>query len=172
MRDRNDTQDNYISPNSLLGKCKITARLGTIGVLILAIFGCEDAKNSQCEQIFYLARDANENVQKLTEISSLNAAEQPQLKSWLTAAKTMNQAADKIVALKIEDANLIEQRQKLATVYRLYARATYDAVQAREAKNLEALQAARIEAEQAGEIQTKLIEEINTYCLNETKTKN
>lgn len=108
-----------------------------------------------------------EGVKKNSQNVSYTNQEQPTvMKSWLEAASMINQAADKIEALHINDSELIGYQNKLATVYRIYSQATFDAVQARENKNLEALKAARIDAQTAGEMQQGLIQEINAYCLN------
>lgn len=150
------------------------SRFWIVGVFCVStILGCEDGKYSQCEQIFHIARNANSRIQNISEqsqgiVDSSGYLQQSrEMKSWLAAANMMNQAADNIVALKLYNSKLAAQRQKLATIYRLYAQATYDAVEARENKNINALKIARTDAERAGKMQQDLIREINAYCVGE-----
>ena len=80
-------------------------------------------------------------------------------------ANKFSQAADKIGALKVDRPELIRYQHQLVRIYRLYARTTYDAVRARENKDLSALKSARNDATKAGVLQRQLIQEINAYCL-------
>ncbi len=129
----------------------------------LTILGCEENRIAQCEQIFQIARNITESNKN---ISYLDAQQPVELKSWLQAASKMEHAANNIKALKINNSKLIQYQHQLATIYRIYSQATYDAVKARENKNLEALKSARNDATKAGELQQYLIQEINAYCLN------
>lgn len=132
-------------------------------MLSLSISSCGENRFTQCEQIFRIARGVKENS---SNVSYTNQEQPSVMKSWLEAASMIDQAADKIEALHINDSELIGYQNQLVTVYRIYSQATYDAVQARENKNLEALKTARIDAQTAGEMQQSLIKEINAYCLN------
>lgn len=132
-------------------------------LLSLLISSCGENKFTQCEQIFKVA---NEVTQSSKNVSYTNDEELTQMKIWLEAARMMERAANKIQALHINNSELIVYQNKLVTIYRIYSQATYDAVQARENKNLSALEAARINAQKAGEMQRNLIEDLNTYCLN------
>lgn len=134
-----------------------------ISLLSLFTVGCEENKAAQCEQIFQIAQDVSENNQNASYIGDQQSFE---MKSWLQAANNFSQAADNITALKINHRELINYQNQLATVYRIYSQATYDAVTARENKNLSALKSARNDATKAGEIQHELIKKINTYCLD------
>ena len=136
-----------------------------VGVLLgLFVSSCGENRYTQCQQIFQIARSVTENNQ---DINYNTKDEQPtEMKSWLETASMMNTAADRIKALHTNNSELIEYQNKFATVYRIYSQATYDAVQARENQNLEALKSARNDAEKAGQIQQQLIQEINAYCLN------
>jgi hypothetical protein len=130
----------------------------------LSISSCGETKYTQCEQLFQIAHnvtDTNKNV-------SYTSNEQPtELKSWLIAADLMNTAAQQINELQIDDAQLIEYQTGLANIYYIYSQATYNAVKARESKNINALKSARIDAQKAGELQQILIKKINIYCLNQ-----
>ena len=132
-------------------------------VLVLLFSGCEQNKFTQCEQIFRIARGV---TQTSKDVSYSHDAELTQMKIWLETASTMNRAADKILALHINDSELIGYQNQLATIYRIYSQATYDAVAARENQSLSALETARTDAQKAGVMQQDLIEEINAYCLN------
>lgn len=131
-------------------------------LLSLILSSCGQNQLSQCEQIFKIAQGVNQNSQN---VSYTQDEELSEMKIWLEAANMMNTAASKIEALHINDGNLIPYQNKLVTIYRIYAQATYDAVQARENQNLPALQTARIEAKKAGEMQQDVVQYLNTYCL-------
>lgn len=135
-----------------------------IAVVLSSLFlsSCSESKLTQCQQIFRIAAQVNnssKNVSYTNEDSNI-------MKSWLEAAGTMNKAADNVQALHINDSKLIRYQNQLATIYRIYSQATYDAVAARESKNLEALEFARINAQKAGQMQQDLIQDLNKYCLN------
>lgn len=150
--------------NQLLNKDKNPHKFVLMGIVLsLLISSCGENRFTQCEQIFRIARGVKENSKN---VSYTNKEQLTVMKSWLEVASMLNQAADQIEALHINDSELIGYQNQLVTVYRIYSQATYDAVQARENKNIEALKAARIDAETAGEMQQGLIKEINAYCLN------
>ncbi len=150
--------------NQLLKKDKNPHKFVLMGIVLsLLISSCGENRFTQCEQIFRIARGVKENSKN---VSYTNKEQLTVMKSWLEVASMLNQAADQIEALHINDSELIGYQNQLVTVYRIYSQATYDAVQARENKNIEALKAARIDAETAGEMQQGLIKEINAYCLN------
>ena len=134
-------------------------------VIVFGIFisGCSKSKLTQCEQIYRIAAKVNESIAR---INYTNSEDLSQMKSWLETAKMMNQAAYNIEALHINDGRLIGHQNQLATVYRIYSQATYNAVRARENKSLEALKLARFEAQKAGIMQQKAIDNINAYCLD------
>ncbi len=131
-----------------------------------AILGCEENRTNrtaQCEPIFQIAHSVTESHKN---ISYVDAQQPVEMKSWLQAASKMDSAANNIQALKINDSKLIQYQHQLTTIYRIYSQATYDAVRARENKNLEALKSARNDATKAGKMQQSLIQEINAYCLD------
>ncbi|MEL6495269.1 MAG: hypothetical protein AAFQ41_09120 [Cyanobacteria bacterium J06623_7] len=124
--------------------------------------GCEDNKLAQCEQIFQIARDVNQNS------LMVNYVDRPApvtTTSWLQAARKFDRAADNLTSLSLSHSQLIDYQNQLAMVYRIYSRATYDAVRARENSNFTDLKSARSDAMKAGAVQQKLIEQINGFCL-------
>ncbi|MEM8719085.1 MAG: hypothetical protein AAGE84_07215 [Cyanobacteria bacterium P01_G01_bin.39] len=135
--------------------------LGTMAIF-LAI-GCEPNKTAQCQQIFQVARSVNESYQNL----GFGEQKSIEVNSWLEAAKTLDSAADNIQKLQIDYSQLVEYQNQLATIYRIYSQATYDAVRARENKNLVALKSARNDAIQASKIQHNLVQKINAFCLDD-----
>lgn len=112
-----------------------TSILVKIGLSLL-ILGCEESKFSQCEPIFQIAHHLSDRSSKLNYTGDRQLTE---IKSWLQTAGMMDRAADRLEALKTENSKLIEYQNKLATVYRIYSQATYNAVKARENKNIEIL---------------------------------
>ena len=129
----------------------------------LFVFGCESHKLAQCEQIFQVAQGVTAQDR---ELNRLNREESTEVTSWLQTAKMMERAADRLEALNIDRSRLIQYRDRLATIYRIYSQATYDAVSAREQKNLAVLKSARNAAKQAGLRQQELVREINAFCLD------
>lgn len=151
--EQSNTHD--ISSKSLLAFVNI--------MLSLLIFGCESNKFAQCEQIFQIARDVTTDNR---EFSRRDREQLGELEGWLQAAATMDRAADRLEALNIDNSKLIQYQSQLATIYRIYSRATYDAVNARENQNLASLKSARSDAEKAGDMQRNLIREIDAFCVN------
>lgn len=129
----------------------------------LAIFisSCSQNSLNQCQQIFQIAREIDRSSENIARNQ-----DELDLKSWLEAAQMMEIAADRIQALHIDNSDLIEHQDRLATIYRIYARSTYDAVRARENKNLQALEAARLNALQTDKMHQDSIAALNNYCLN------
>ncbi|MBE9047035.1 hypothetical protein IQ255_21990 [Pleurocapsales cyanobacterium LEGE 10410] len=137
-----------------------------VGVaLSLLVSGCGESKYTQCEQIFRIVRNVTENSQDVNY--NTKDGQPTEMNSWLQAASMMNTAADRLQALQINNGDLSEYQNQFAIVYRSYSQATYDAVQARENQNLEALKSARNDAATAGQMQQQLIKEINAYCLDQ-----
>ena len=134
--------------------------------ILFSIFmsGCSKSKLTQCEQIFKIAARVNESI---SQVNYVNSGDSGQIKTWLEAAEIMNQAANNIEALHINDGRAIAYQTQLATVYRIYSQATYNAVRARENKSLEALKLARLETQKADIMQQEAIANINAYCLNQ-----
>ena len=132
-----------------------------VGIWTL-ISSCSENNLNQCQQIFRIAREIDSSSENIARTK-----DETNLKSWLEAAKMMEMAADKIQALHINNSELIKHQNQLATIYRIYARSTYNAVRARENKNIEALKSARIDARQAGKMHQESIEALNNYCLRQ-----
>jgi hypothetical protein len=131
-------------------------------LLSLMAAGCEENQSAECEQIFRVAKD----VQKSNQNISKSNEESREMKNWLEAANTFSQAAERIALLEINRSELIKYQNQFVTIYRVYSQATYDAVRARENKDLSTLKSARQDAIKAEVLQQKLIQEINAYCLN------
>ena len=135
---------------------------GAIALISLFTFGCEANKLAQCQQMFEIARNVNQGNLQASYIEN----EEPlEIKSWLSAARKFERGADNMMALKITHSQLLDYQNQLATVYRIYSHATYDAVRARENQNLAALKSARNDAIKAGAVQKELIQKINNFCV-------
>ena len=130
--------------------------------LSLLFSGCGNNRYTQCKQIFQIAQ----SISQSNSGSYFNDRQPTEMKSWLEAARMMEETADRFAALHLNDSKSIEYQHKFVTIYRIYSQATYDAVQARENKNFSALQSAKEDAVRAGQMQQDLIEQINAYCLD------
>ena len=127
----------------------------------LGLVSCNNAKYTQCQQIIEIANQANHQTQEMISQSS-----QPiEPKIWLEAASIMNQAAEQINALSLDDPQLVNYQNNLVKIFRIYSQSTDDALEAREKRNLKALEAAVAEAKKAGLLKEELVSGINSYCL-------
>lgn len=134
-----------------------------LGILVSSLaVSCGETKYAQCEQIIQIANGVVNEKTKLIDTSDSTKIES---KTWLQAARMIYQAAQKLEGVNLQDPKLIEYQSDLAQVYRIYSQATYDAVQAWESKNLQALQVAHTDAEKAGQWEEKLGKIINNYCV-------
>lgn len=131
--------------------------------LSLFAVGCEENKSAQCAHILQISQDVKKSNQDFIHPRQQSG----EIKSWLKAANNFEQAADRLLVLELNQGELITYQNQLATIYRIYSQATYDAVRARENQNLSALKSAREDAVKAGKIQHQLIRQINTYCLKD-----
>ncbi|MGK7892475.1 MAG: hypothetical protein AB4372_02185 [Xenococcus sp. (in: cyanobacteria)] len=142
----------------LLGRGKLFIIFwGIINVFVVA---CDSRKYAECQQIITLANNVTQQTQAIAEGSS-----DRDLENWLEASEIMKQAATNIENLEIKDNQLVEYQAGLVDIYQIYAQATYDAVKARESRNLQALQSARDEAKNAGKVNNDLVKNINNYCI-------
>ena len=127
----------------------------------LGLVGCNNAKYTECQQIIEIANQANHQTQEMITQSS-----QPiEPKIWLEAASIMNQAAEQINALPLDDPQLVNYQNNLVKIFRIYSQSTDDALEARENRNLKALETAVAEAKKAGLLKDELVTGINSYCL-------
>ena len=145
-------------------KAKKLLKLVYAAVLMSLTVGCSNQKYSQCQSIIALANAANNQAQQVTETAPETVVA---LKSWLQASSIMSKAAQQIESLPTKDPQLIQYQENLASVFRIYSQAIYEAVKARENKNLSALKVARENAQKAGELNQTLVTEINSYCAQE-----
>ena len=126
--------------------------------------GCQNQKYSRCQEMIAIANSATDKAQNIVRDSQEKVID---MKNWLQAADIMTIAAKEIEALPIKDPQLIDYQGNLASVFRIYSQATYDAVKARDNKNLSALKLASNSAREAGNINQTLVEKINSYCVTE-----
>lgn len=133
-----------------------------LGVVVSSlVVSCGETKYAQCGQIIQIA---NGVVEAKTQLIDTRDSSNIETKTWLQAAKMISQAAQKVENVNLQDPKLIEYQSDLAQVYRIYAKATYDAVKAWENKNIQALQVANIDAAKAGQWEEKLGTLINSHC--------
>jgi hypothetical protein len=129
--------------------------------LVWLTAGCTYQKTTQCQEIIAIANEASHQAKQITYNSKEKVVA---MKNWLQAANIMTMAAKQIEALPIKDPQLINYQGNLASIFRIYSQATYDAVQAREKKNLSALKMAHDSAQEAGKLNQVLVTKINDYC--------
>ena len=142
--------------------------LSVVAIMVISsiLSSCGETKYTQCEQIFKISHQVNSEAEIIDNINTAADRLPQEMKSWLEAADLMNKAAQQIQALHINNVELIKYQTGLANIYQIYSQTTYDAVQAQESKNINALISARDRANAAGKIQEKLVSEINSYCLD------
>ena len=144
-------------------------------LISLGLVSCNNAKYTQCQQIIEIANQVNRQTQEIINDSSdLREAQsdrriEPDI--WSQAATIMTQAAAQIDTLSLKDSQLVDYQNSLVEMFRLYSQATYDAIEARENKNLQALKSASESAKKAGLLKDKLEMEINSYCLGKAIIK-
>lgn len=133
----------------------------TFAILAWLIVGCDNQKYTQCQEMIAIANSVAHQAQKVATSSQETMVE---MKTWLQTADIMTIAANEIEAVPVQDPQLIGYQGNLANVFRIYSQATYDAVKARENKNLSALKIARDNAQKAGQLNQALVTKINNYC--------
>lgn len=143
--------------NLLQNRCQYLAIVSLTWFLI----GCENQRATQCQDLIEIANGVTSQAKKVAASSQETTVE---MKTWLQAADIMTLAANEIEALPLKDPQLIAYQGNLAGVFRIYSQATYDAIKARENKNLSALEIARDNAKKAGQLNQALVTKINSYC--------
>ena len=133
-----------------------------LAILAWFVVGCDNRqKYTRCQEIIAIANGVANQAQEVAESSQETTVE---MKTWLQTADIMTVAANQIEAVPVRDPQLIGYQGNLASVFRIYSQATYDAVKARENKNLSALKIARDNAQKAGQLNQALVTKINNYC--------
>ncbi len=130
-------------------------------LISLGLFGCDNAKYAQCQQIIEIANKANHQTQQIISQSNQSI----ESKIWLEGTTIMSQAAEQINALPLDDPQLVKYQNNLVKIFSVYSQATTDAIEARENKNLKALESAVAEAQKAGLLKEEIVSGINSYCL-------
>jgi CII-binding regulator of phage lambda lysogenization HflD len=85
-------------------------------------------------------------------------------KTWLLAADKIEQAADEMNNLKINDDELKNYKTLFAQVYLDYATATREIIKVWETKDRLAAKSAQEKVRKAGQLEREVGEKINTYC--------
>jgi hypothetical protein len=135
----------------------------TITLSLLTV-SCGEGKVSQCQKIFSIANDVSTKTKSLTQNQS---GQQIDMKTWLQAADTMEQAGQQMELLKIKDVKLQEYQSGFVEMYHSYSEATRDIVKARENKDILAAEAAQKKVQRAGKLEKELGTGINQYCRSE-----
>lgn len=133
--------------------------LFSVGITCLLTVSCSESKFSQCEKVFAIANDVANQTKSLTD-----SGKTKDIKAFLQAADVMEQAAQNLANLPLKDPQLIEYQTGFVTMYRDYAQATRDIVQARDNQDISAAKAAQEKVQQAGRSERTLGDGINGYC--------
>lgn len=132
-------------------------------LLILSIFSlltsCAETKSFQCQKIYRIANNVTKETQSLTK-----SGQEVDQKTWLLAADKIEQAADEMKNLKVNDEQLKNYKTSFAQVYLDYATATREIIKVWETKDRQAAKSAQEKVRKAGQLEREVGEKINTYC--------
>lgn len=130
-------------------------------IFVLFIVGCQKSVSTQCNLMIEVANKTNQKLSQITQTKQLSNQD---LQSWLQAASIFDEAAVELKALKIKDEQLMVYQHELAKLWKIYARTTNDAIDAREKKSLAILTKANKEVKETDEIVQQITTQINSYC--------
>jgi CII-binding regulator of phage lambda lysogenization HflD len=132
-----------------------------VGFLSYLLASCAETKSFQCQKIYRIANEVTKETQSLTK-----SGQEVDTKTWLLAADKIEQAADEMKNLNINDDELKKYKTSFAQVYLDYATATREIIKVWENKDRLAARSAQEKVRKAGQLEREVGEQINTYCLN------
>lgn len=138
---------------------KLASRFWLISLLTYLLTSCAETKSFQCQKIYQIANEVTKETQSLTK-----SGQEVDKKTWLLAADKIEQAADEMKNLKINDNELKNYKTLFAQVYLDYATATREIIKVWETKDRQAAKSAQEKVRKAGQLEREVGEKINTYC--------
>ncbi|GFE69547.1 hypothetical protein [Chroococcus sp. FPU101] len=138
---------------------KLASRFWLISFLTYLLTSCAETKSFQCQKIYQIANEVTKETQSLTK-----SGQEVDKKTWLLAADKIEQAADEMKNLKINDEELKNYKTLFAQVYLDYATATREIIKVWETKDRLAAKSAQEKVRKAGQLEREVGEKINTYC--------
>ncbi|MEM9540155.1 MAG: hypothetical protein AAGA60_11730 [Cyanobacteria bacterium P01_E01_bin.42] len=119
----------------------------------------QGTKEAQCDRVIAVANEAVQAAE------SANAEEgEDQLQALLTAAASIEEAANRMETLSLNDGTLNNYRQGFITMYRQTSLMTRRFVDAFTTENQEEIVVALTNLETATEDEDRLVTELNGYC--------
>jgi hypothetical protein len=135
-------------------------------MILLVVSGlassCAPNKVLQCNRIVEIANQ----VTAETEILTADQTNQDSL-VWLQAADTLDQAAQTMQSLQLDDPQLKEYQGGFVRMYTEIASATRDYSQSYKDLNREGVDTAKVRLEQAVQGEPALVNGINDYCVSQ-----
>lgn len=138
---------------------KLAFRLLSISFLGYLLTSCAQTKSFQCQKIYRIANEVQKETQSLTK-----SGQEVDKKTWLLAADKIEQGADEMKNLKLNDDELKNYKALFAQVYLDYATATREIIKVWETKDRIAAKSAQEKVRKAGQLEREVGEKINTYC--------
>ena len=130
-------------------------------ILIWFICGCQSQVMNQCSQISEVANDTNQQLIHILQAEQFNDQD---FKIGLQAVDIFNRAIAELKSLEIKDDELVKYQDELAGLWRVYAKITHEAIQAREIKSLSILTTASSQVQMTDKQMQQITEQINSYC--------
>jgi hypothetical protein len=128
-------------------------------VYLTPIAWAQNTKNAQCDRIIDIANEA------VTAAQSANSDEgEDQLQALLTAAESIDEAANKMANLSLSDGALNGYRQGFITMYRQTSLMTRRFVDAFATEDQEQIFAALNDLQTATQDEDRLVTDLNNYC--------
>ncbi|PSF37512.1 hypothetical protein C7H19_10115 [Aphanothece hegewaldii CCALA 016] len=138
---------------------KLVIRFLSISFLGYLLTSCTETKSFQCQKIYRIANEVQKETQSLTK-----SGQEVDKKTWLLAADKIEQAADEMKDLKVNDDQLKNYKALFAQVYLDYATATREIIKVWETKDRLAAKSAQEKVKKAGQLEREVGEKINSYC--------
>ncbi|MFW6358878.1 MAG: hypothetical protein ACOC0N_06655 [Chroococcales cyanobacterium] len=130
-----------------------------LALISLITASCGNPTTTQCREIITIA---NETVNQARTVTQGGQTNDPQ--AILQAADMMEQAAQDLEAIAVEDEQLQSYKEGFIAMYQDTSTATRNFVEAYEQKNREAAEEALTNLQEAMKPEQELVTGINNYC--------
>ncbi len=144
-------------------KISIILRIFLIFITISLLKSCANNKSFQCQQILQIATDVTKETRSLTTEQGGNNIDK---KTWLLAADKIEQGAENLKKLQVNDPTLNQYKTSFAQVYQDYADATRQIIKVLDNKDKEAAKSAQYKVRKAGQLEKEIGDKFNAYCQN------